>query len=94
MLPAYFQAIDDYSALSAQTYQIVEGHYMKEEVVEHQFDLFATGEPSYFEISGLPEGLLINSKRGEVVGLSQEVGVFDLNISAFNITGEGKATLG
>jgi hypothetical protein len=51
------------------------------------------GNQPYFEVSGLPEGLLIDSKRGEVIGLAQEVGVFDLNISAFNIAGEGKANL-
>jgi hypothetical protein len=49
---AYFQGkLDDFrvydSALSAQEIQqIVEGNDMKEEVIEHQFDLFATGEPT------------------------------------------------
>ena len=96
---AYFQGkLDDFrvydSALSTQEIQqIVEGNDMKEVVIEHQFDLFATGEPTHFEVSGLPEGLLIDSTRGEVIGLPQEVGVFDLNISAFNIAGEGKAKL-
>ena len=63
---------------------------MDEEVVEHQFSIFATGEPTHFETSGLPLGLELDKNKGEVVGVPEEVGVFDLNVSAFNIAGEGK----
>ena len=46
-----------------------------------------------FSVSGLPLGVELDTVTGEVFGLPQEVGVFDLNVSAFNIAGEGKANL-
>ena len=61
--------------------------------MEHQFSIFATGEPTHFETSWLPLGLELDKNKGEVVGVPEEVGVFDLNVSAFNIAGEGKASI-
>ena len=44
-------------------------------------------------MSGLPSGLSINQMTGEITGLPIEVGVFDLNVSAFNLAGEGQTTI-
>ena len=65
----------------------------KKEIVQHQFDILATGDPTSYGLIGLPLGLSLDSVSGEVTGVPQEVGVFDLNVSAFNIAGEGKASL-
>ena len=56
-----------------------------EEVVDHQFYLFASEDPYGFEIAGLPDGLLLNPNTGEVTGIPLELGSFDLNVSAFNL---------
>ena len=75
---AYFQGkLDDFrvydSALSSQEIQqIFAGNDMDEEVVEHQFSIFATGEPTHFETSGLPLGLELDRNK-EVVGVPEEV---------------------
>ena len=48
--------------------------------------IFATGEPTHFGNS-VTSCLELDKNKGEVVGLPREVGVFDLNVSAFNIAG-------
>ena len=55
--------------------------------------IFGTGDPTSYGLIGLPLGLSLDTVSGEVTGVPQEVGVFDLNVSAFNIAGEGKASL-
>ena len=96
---AYFQGrLDDLrvydSALGGQEIlQIFAGDDLEENLIQHQFDLLADGDPTEFSVSGLPTGIELDTVTGEVFGLPQEVGVFDLNVSAFNIAGEGKANL-
>ena len=82
------------SALGGQEIlQIFAGDDLEENLIQHQFDLLADGDPTEFSVSGLPLGVELDTVTGEVFGLPQEVGVFDLNVSAFNIAGEGKANL-
>ena len=96
---AYFQGIlDDFrvydSALDGQeVQQIYASQDLEEQVVEHQFTFSASGDPSGYSVSGLPSGLSINQMTGEITGLPIEVGVFDLNVSAFNLAGEGQTTI-
>ena len=96
---AYFQgSLDDLriydSALGGnEIQQIFAGKDIREEFIEHQFNLFATGDPTEFSISGLPDGLKVDSDKGEVVGVPSQVGIFDLNVSAFNMAGAGRTSL-
>ena len=55
--------------------------------------MFAAGDPTGFSVSGLPRGLALDAVTGGVYGLPYEVGIFDLNVSAFNIAGEGKGNI-
>ena len=92
---AYFQgSLDDFRVYDAalggnDILQIFEGKDISEKVIEHQFNITATENPTRFEVEGLPAGLILNELTGEVTGLPNEVGVFDLNISAFNSAGRG-----
>ena len=96
---AYFQGLlDDLriynSALDGQeVQQIFTGQDLEENFVEHQFSISADGDPTGYSIIGLPAGLTLNGMTGELTGLPLEVGVFDLNVSAYNLAGEGKANI-
>ena len=92
---AYFQgSLDDFRVYDAvlggnDILQIFEGKDISEKVIEKQFDITASENPTRFEVEGLPGGLILNELTGEVTGVPNEVGVFDLNISAFNSAGRG-----
>ena len=58
-----------------------------------QFSVEAIDNPTHFSVSGLPLGLAMDSMAGEVSGLPQQVGIFDLNISAGNQAGENTQSI-
>ena len=96
---AYFLGlIDDFrvydDALTETEIQTIAlGADTSEEVIEFQFALLAEGDPSSYSISGLPAGLKVDSKSGEVSGLPSEIGVFDLNVTIGNMAGASQSTL-
>ena len=58
-----------------------------------QFVIDATDNPMNFSVSGLPEGLTLDARTGQVTGLAQEVGIFDLNLTASNQAGISAKTI-
>ncbi len=91
-------AIDDFrvydDALNEGEIQtIYVGQDLKKEVLQMQFVIEATDDPTNFSVSGLPAGLSLDSQSGYVTGLPQEVGIFDLNVSVSNQAGQSHETI-
>ncbi|MEC7542831.1 MAG: LamG domain-containing protein, partial [Verrucomicrobiota bacterium] len=87
-----FRVYDD--ALTENEIQTIAlGQDTSEETIRMQFSVLASENPTSFTISGLPAGLLLDEQKGEVYGLPQEVGVFDLNLTALNQAGETRGSL-
>ena len=75
-----FRVYDD--ALTENEIQTIAlGQDTSEETIRMQISVLASENPTSFTISGLPAGLLLDEQKGEVYGLPQEVGVFDLNLT-------------
>ena len=96
---AYFQGvIDDFrvynDALTETEIQtILIGQDTFTETQLMQFVIDATDNPMNFSVSGLPEGLTLDARTGQVTGLAQEVGIFDLNLTASNQAGISAKTI-
>ena len=82
-----FRVYDD-ALTQNEILSIFAGNDVSQETLQMQFEITASNKPSNFTATGLPEGLLLNAVTGEVTGLPQEVGVFDLNVTAGNQAGE------
>lgn len=57
------------------------------------YQITATGNPSYYGVTGLPTGFSFNSSNGMITGVPVSVGTTNLTVSATNSTGTGTATL-
>ena len=53
----------------------------------------ATGNPTSFDATGLPTGLVVNTNSGVISGFPQAAGTFTANISATNAFGTGSRSL-
>ena len=62
-----------------------------EKSYDFQFDLEITGANDSVSLVGLPAGLHFDPVRMEVTGVPQQVGTFDLNVSAGNQAGTNRA---
>ena len=62
-----------------------------EKSYEFQFDLEITGANDSVTLVGLPDGLHFDPVRMEVTGVPQQVGTFDLNLTASNQAGTNRA---
>ena len=72
--------------------QLFAANDLYEELVEFQFEIAIEGSYDSVKVDGLPLGLGFDSKNLEVIGVPQEVGTFDLNISASNQAGTHQTT--
>lgn len=58
------------------------------------YQITATNNPTSFDATGLPAGLIVNTANGLISGNPTAAGSFSVNISARNSSGAGRATLG
>ena len=63
------------------------------ETVNFQLQLGLQGEVDQISVNGLPDGLEMDSKSYEIIGLPQQTGTFDLNITATNRAGVRKESV-
>ncbi len=56
------------------------------------FPLEASGNPDRFEADGLPPDLGINEATGEISGIPAQPGIFLVEVTAFNDSGEGSTS--
>ena len=57
------------------------------------YQITATNSPTSFNATGLPTGLSVDTTLGVISGTPTQVGIFNVTISATNVTGTGSATL-
>lgn len=57
------------------------------------YQITADNNPTYFDASNLPSGLAINQATGLIFGLTSNVGVHNISITAFNPYGVDSQTL-
>ena len=63
------------------------------ETVNLQLQLDLQGEVDQISVNGLPDGLEMDSQSYEIIGLPQQTGTFDLNITATNRAGVRKESV-
>lgn len=61
--------------------------------VAFNFQLAASNGPQFFEVEGLPAGLLYNSLTGVISGTPETAGVYDLTVLAVNASGATTSTM-
>ena len=85
--------IYDDSLSENEILQIFGGQDLKEDLIYLHHQVQASGDPTSYDASFLPNGLSINQLNGEIIGQPLEVGIFDLNVTATNIAGSGVTPL-
>ena len=96
---SYFNGvIDDFriyndTLLPVEIDQIYRAEDIVEQQVYHQFPISISGQVDDVSMTGLPEGLSLDLKRLEVIGVPQESGVFEVNMTATNEAGTSISTV-
>ena len=57
------------------------------------YTITGSNSPTYFEASGLPSGLSVNSTSGAITGTPTTAGTYPVTLTAFNANGTGQTVL-
>ncbi len=63
------------------------------ETIDLQVRMTVNGEVDQFIVNGLPAGLSLDDQNFEITGIPEEIGTFDLNVTAVNRAGASKKTI-
>ena len=84
--------IYDLSLSEIEILNIFGGKDLTEEQVYLQKKIDASGDPTSYASTTLPDGLNLDSITGEITGKPTKVGIYDVNVSATNLAGVGQAS--
>ena len=86
-----FRIYDD-SLNGSEISSITTSEDLISESLNLQLKINTNGEIDELSVKGLPPGLELNPLTGEVFGLPEKIGIFDVNVTATNRAGSSKQT--